>query len=489
MSQLTALDAQFLHFESATTAAHVAGVAVLDPGTAPSGEITRDSLAELLRARMHLSPALHMRLAEVPLGLDHPYWTPDTEFDLDHHLFESTLPAPGGDRELAAEVARLHTEHLDRSRPLWEMHLIKGLSGGRVALYSKVHHAAIDGVSGAETLATLLDFSPEQREVAPPEPESESAAADRASPDMRTMLSEAAVHTALQPAKMLSSLAKVACEMDAIPVISDIPGSRFLASLARRASGDRRTRPELPSLHAPDVPINGPITGTRAFAYGSVPFKDVKQVATAFGLSVNDVILALCASALRTWLLERDALPEQPLIVAVPVAVRASGADEHVGNQISAMITPLATQIADPAERLRAVGEAMGTAKRRFAVAPTSWLNELCSVIPAPLTALAMPTAYRLAAKAFPPVNLIISNVPGPQFPLYLCGGRVLSYYPVSVLSDISGGLNITCFSYDGAIDFGLVTCPDLIDDGWTLMAHLHRAMDEMTGLLEQAPN
>src|SRR5437868_2177079 len=394
MSQLTALDAQFLHFESATTAAHVAGVAVLDPGTAPSGEITRDSLAELLRARMHLSPALHMRLAEVPLGLDHPYWTPDTEFDLDHHLFESTLPAPGGDRELAA-----------------------------------------------------------------------------------------------QPAKMLSSLAKVACEMDAIPVISDIPGSRFLASLARRASGDRRTRPELPSLHAPDVPINGPITGTRAFAYGSVPFKDVKQVATAFGLSVNDVILALCASALRTWLLERDALPEQPLIVAVPVAVRASGADEHVGNQISAMITPLATQIADPAERLRAVGEAMGTAKRRFAVAPTSWLNELCSVIPAPLTGLAMPTAYRLAAKAFPPVNLIISNVPGPQFPLYLCGGRVLSYYPVSVLSDISGGRNITCFSYDGAIDFGLVTCPDLIDDGWTLMAHLHRAMDEMTGLLEQAPN
>lgn len=482
MSQLTALDAQFLHFETPTTAAHLAGVAVLDPSCAPSGAVTRESLAALLRARMHLSPALSMRLTEVPFGLDHPYWTPYPDFDLGHHLFETTLPAPGGDRQLADEVARLHARHLDRARPLWEMHLIKGLSGGRVAVYTKVHHAAIDGVSGAETLATLLDLSPEPRAVEPPTPATEEA------PGLTAMLAGAAVHTATHPARALRSLARMACDLDAIPLLSALPGSRLIADAARRATGDRRPRSELPSLTAPHTPMDGPITAERRLAYGSVPLKDVKQVARANGLSVNDVVMALCASALRAWLDERGALPDRPLIAAVPVAVRTPGSHDRVGNRLSAMITPLATDVADPAERLRAVGAAMHAAKRRFATAPASWLHELCSVLPAPLTALATPAVFRLASLAFPPVNLIVSNVPGPQFPLYLGGGRVLSYYPVSVLSDITGGVNITCFSYDGALDFGVLTCPDLVGDGWDLMGHLHAAMDELLRLTAPGP-
>ncbi|WP_449065366.1 wax ester/triacylglycerol synthase domain-containing protein, partial [Planomonospora algeriensis] len=168
MRQLTPLDAQFLHAESATTAAHVAGVAVLDPSRTPEGRITREALIALLRDRLHLAPALRLRLVSVPFGLDHPYWTEDPAFDVSHHVHETTLPMPGDDAQLAEAVARLHERHLDRRRPLWEMHLIQGLTGGRAALYIKVHHCAIDGVSGAETLAALLDLTPEPRAVEPP---------------------------------------------------------------------------------------------------------------------------------------------------------------------------------------------------------------------------------------------------------------------------------------------------------------------------------
>ncbi|MEU7900095.1 wax ester/triacylglycerol synthase family O-acyltransferase [Nonomuraea sp. NPDC049152] len=476
MTQLTALDAQFLSAESATTAAHVAGVAILDPSCAPSGAITRAGLAALLLERRHLSPALSLRVAGVPFGLDRPYWAPDPEFSIDNHLFEVELPAPGGEAELAETVAALHARHLDRDHPLWEMHLITGLADGRVAVYTKVHHAAIDGVSGAETLATLLDLSPEPRSVEPPSCPPPQA------PHVFDMLAGAAVRAASHPAQAVLSLARAAGDLDAIPIVSALPGSRLIAKAARFVTRDARPRPDLPSLSAPRTPLNGPISAERRFAYGSVPLKDVKHVAKSFGLSVNDVVMAVCSSALRAWLDEHDALPDQPLIAAVPVAVRTASARDCAGNQISAMITPMPTHVAGARERLIATGETMRTAKRRFAMSPASWVNELCAMLPAPISALT-PAVFKLASMAFPPINLIISNVPGPQFPLYLCGGRVLSYYPVSVLTDVSGGLNITCFSYDGALDFGIVSCPTRVDDEWRLMHHLHAAMDELTAL------
>ncbi|MEV4160614.1 WS/DGAT/MGAT family O-acyltransferase [Nonomuraea dietziae] len=476
MTQLTALDAQFLSAESATTAAHVAGVAVLDPSCAPSGTITRERLAALLLERMHLSPALSLRVTEVPFGLDHPYWAPDPDFSIDNHLFETELEAPGEDTQLADTVARLHERHLNRDHPLWEMHLITGLSGGRVAVYTKVHHAAIDGVSGAETLAALLDLSPEPRSVEPPlcpPPEA---------PHLLDMLAGAAVRTVTHPARAVRSLVRAAGDLDAIPVVATLPGSRLIARAARFVTGDERSRPDLPSLAVPHTPFNGPISAERRFAYGSVPLKEVKHVAKSYGMSVNDIVMALCASALRAWLDERGALPDQPLIAAVPVAVRTASARDCAGNQISAMIIPMATHVADTGERLRATAEAMRTAKRRFAMSPATWLHELCAMLPSPVSALT-PAVFRLASVAFPPINLIISNVPGPQFPLYLCGGRVLSYYPMSVLTDLSGGVNITCFSYDGVLDFGVVACPDRVDDVWRLMHHLRTAMDELTFL------
>ncbi|WP_219507411.1 wax ester/triacylglycerol synthase domain-containing protein [Nonomuraea ceibae] len=563
MRQLTALDAQFLNVESATTAAHVAGLAIVDPA---GGRLNRQALADLLRRRLHLAPALGLRLAEVPFGLDRPYWVTDAELDLDRHLFELTLPAPGGDRQLAEAVARIHARRLDRARPLWEMHLIHGLAGGLVGVYTKVHHAAIDGVSGAETLAALLDLTPDgplptslttslsrgsasaAREpasmtpggpadqgpaptgsdasplpghLAPgtaPAPHADSRATEaradggvacsepkaavdgeglglsgaaggagaygrEGEPGVVGMLAGAVARVAGQPVRAAGALVRAAADLDVIPLAGALPGARLVARAARALAGDRRPRPEVPEgpgVIAPRTPFNGPISAGRRLAFGSVSLKDVKTVARAHGLSVNDVVMALCTSALRSWLSERDALPEGPLVAAVPVAVREPEARDAVGNQISALIAPLPTHEPDARVRLREVGAAMAAAKRRFAVAPARWLDELCSMLPAPVTALATPAIFRLASVAFPPINLIISNVPGPQFPLYLCGGRVLSYYPMSVLTDMTGGVSITCFSYDGMLDFGVVACPERMSDVWSLAGHLRAALDEL---------
>ncbi|GAA0433236.1 diacylglycerol O-acyltransferase [Acrocarpospora corrugata] len=469
MRQLTALDAQFLSGESATTAAHVAGLAVLD------GTITRASLIELLRERLHLAPPLRMRLADVPFGLDRPYWTEDPDFDVADHVYESTVP---GADDLAAHVAEIHARLLDRSRPLWEMHLIHGLGEGRVAVYTKVHHAAVDGISGTEIMGSFLDVSPEPRRVEPAPPTAPTTA-----PDVREMLGNAFNRTLAQPMASLRSLTRAIADLDAIPVASTLPGARRIARAARSLMGDKPV-PDLPSLAAPRTPLNGPVSSRRGFAYGSVALTDLKYVAKTFGMSVNDVVMTVCASALRSWLDERGALPAQPLIAAVPVSIRTPAAVDGIGNQISAMITPLATDVADPRARLAAVRTTMSAAKRRFAVSRTTWLNDLCTMMPAAL-ARATPAVFRLAGRVAPGVNLIVSNVPGPQVPLYLGGARLLAYYPMSVLSDLTGGLSITCLSYDGSLGFGVVACPARVPDVWQIMDHLREGVTELVKLAD----
>ncbi|GAB3900713.1 hypothetical protein GCM10027612_62860 [Microbispora bryophytorum subsp. camponoti] len=354
MRQLTALDAQFLSVESATTATHVAGVAILDPSASPSGALTREALLALLRERLHLAPPLRMRLADVPFGLDRPYWLDDPDVDLDAHVHETTLPAPGGERELAAYVADVHARRLDRGRPLWEAHLVHGLDGGRCALYIKVHHCAIDGVSGSEILTALLDPSPQPRRVeVPPAPASPQP------PGLLAMLAGAITRSIVQPVETLCSLARAAADLDAIPVVAALPDARLVAQAARALAGDARPLPETPPLVAPRTPFNGPISGQREIALGSVPLSEVRRVARAFGMGPNDVVMTLCASALRRWLLAHDALPDRPLVAAVPVALRSQRSpdvggtsrdivDGRVGNRISAMITPLATDVASP---------------------------------------------------------------------------------------------------------------------------------------------
>ncbi|MEU8386146.1 WS/DGAT domain-containing protein, partial [Streptosporangium sp. NPDC048865] len=310
-------------------------------------------------------------------------------------------------------------------------------------------------------------------------------------PGLAGMLAGAVARAALQPARTLCSLGRMAAELDTMPLTSALPGARQVAAATRMIAGrapepSEQSKP--PMLTAPRTPFNGPIGAERRFSYGSIPLADVKRVARSAGASVNDVVMTLCASALRTWLRERDALPDRPLIAAVPVAVRTASAREVVGNQISVMVTPIPTDLACPRERLRVMAGTMLSAKRRFAGAPTAWLGELSSMLPSAVTALATSAMFRLASIVLPPINLIVSNVPGPQLPLYLCGARVLAYHPMSVLTDVSGGVSITCFSYDGSLDFGILSCPDRVADVWRLMGHLREAMDELMEQVEPAP-
>jgi diacylglycerol O-acyltransferase / wax synthase len=471
MRQLSALDAQFLNIESGGTVAHIAGLAILD-----ASELTLDDLLDLVRRRLHRIEQFRWRLVEVPLGLDHPYWTEDPDFDLEFHVREIALPSPGTDEQLAEQVARLHQRPLDRRRPLWEMYLVQGLEGGRSAMYAKVHHALIDGVSAAQIVAALLDLEPSPvEEDAPEEPRPGRP------PGPWEMLAGAAARAAVHPLRTAGTLLRAVPHLDAMPVVGRLPGIGLVAETGRTAARTGEVPPAF-DLSVPRTPFNGPITPHRRVAFGSLPLEEVKQVRRALGISVNDVIMTLCATALRRWLIDHDALPDRPLVAAVPVSTRELEDDAH-GNLISAMFTPVPTHVADPAERVAAVRTTMDSAKQRLGATPGRWMEELTAVVPPAFGSLAARALYRLAPAALPPVNLVISNVPGPQFPLYLSGTRVLGYFPISVISDVSGGLNITVFSYDGNVDIGIVACRDMVPDVWNVLTYMREALEELKDL------
>ncbi|GAA4226058.1 wax ester/triacylglycerol synthase family O-acyltransferase [Streptosporangium album] len=477
MRQLSAVDTQFLNFETSTNVANIGGLAIL------AGRLTRADLLSLLARRLHLAPLLRRRLVSVPFGLDHPYWTGEGRIDLDYHVREIALPDPGTDEQLGAQVARLHARLLDRRRPLWEMYLVHGLAGDRTALYMKVHHAAIDGITGADVLAALLDTSPEPVEVAmAPEEEPEERI------DTEEMIVRGVANVVLNPANMVRFLVNAVPHLDEIPVLSQLPGaglvSRVTRDLAHRLSGGAPV-PALPRMAVPRTPFSGRITGHRRFAFVALPLEDVKQVKNAFGVTVNDVVMTVCAAALRQWLLKHDALPDQPLVAGVPFSLRTPD-DEDEGNQVTMMITALATQVADPVERLFAVRDAMELIKDRSSLAPARWIQEVSDMMPSALTGLAARAAFNLLAGTAGPINVVISNIPGPQLPLYVSGVRLLAYHPVSVISDVSGGLNITAFSYDGSLDVGVIACREMIPDVWIVTDYLRDALSELKLLIEQ---
>jgi WS/DGAT/MGAT family acyltransferase len=295
------------------------------------------------------------------------------------------------------------------------------------------------------------------------------------------MLAGAAARAAVHPLRTAGALLRAVPHMDALPVVGRLPGIGLVAGTGRTAARTGEMPPP-PNLTAPRTPFNGPVTSYRRVAFGSLPLEEVKKVRRALGISVNDVVMALCTSALRRWLIDHDALPVRPLVAAVPVSTRGLDDGTH-GNQISAMFTPVPTHLADPRDRVAAIQNTMDTAKQRHVATPDQWLAELTAIVPPAFGSLAARALYRLAPAALPPINLIISNVPGPQFPLYLCGAEVLGYFPISVISDVSGGLNITVFSYNGSVDIGIVACRDMVPDVWKIVGYMREALEELKAL------
>ncbi len=486
MRQLTSLDAQFLNVESPTTAGHVGSLVLLDPTTAPGGEWNLETVRAVFEPRLHLAPPLHQRLVEVPLGLGRPYWVDDPHFDIEFHLRELALPAPGTAQQLGEQVARIHARQLDRSRPLWEAYVITGLEDGMVAFYSKIHHAAIDGVSGAEILETLMDVTVEPRDV-PVEPD---PFVPRKMPSTLSLLRRGVTAMALNPLELARVVPKSLAYVDELPGATNFPGAHLLSETAGtvgRLLGQAPPATHGRDLKAPRTPLNGTITAHRRFSFGSLPMADVKLVKNHFEMTVNDVVMALTAAALRRWLLDHDALPRTPLVAAVPVSIRSEDQRGSHGNQVSVMLAQLPTHLTDPEERLAFMRDSMKEAKRHFEAVPASLLQDLSALIPTALSGLAARALFKLATVPGVLFNLFVSNVPGPQLPLYIAGARVQGIYPVSAVTDMTGGLNITLFSYDGNLDFGLIACREMVPDVWNLIGYLQDAMAEMVALVPKA--
>jgi WS/DGAT/MGAT family acyltransferase len=472
MQQLSGLDASFLAMETANTTGHVGGLSVLDPSDAPA-PLNLARLTEVMAERLPLVPVLRQKLLEVPLGLDQPYWIDDPDFDIEYHVREIALPRPGSDAQLNEQVSRLHARPLDRSKPLWELYLITGLARKRAAVYTKIHHAAIDGASGVELLTVLFDLSPAGRDLPPAEPFRAASP-----PPLPALAAKAAARLAWRPvqtARFTNELVKVIPTL--APAVNTLVGN--MLGLNRGDGAVISTRPG----RAPATPFNKSITPHRRFAFRSVDLATVKMVKNAFGVSVNDVVMAMCAGALRRWLLDHDALPDQPLIAMIPVSVRDPSAKGALGNRVSAMLAPLPTSVTDPALRLQVVHSATQVAKAQQASIPQGLVDQISDFAVPALAARAARVVFATGVlHRLPPFNITISNVPGPNTPVYLCGARLLAHYPVSVVTD-GQGLNITLIGYLGQLHFGLISCRELVPDIEALAGYL---TDELA-LLEQA--
>lgn len=375
-------------------------------------------------------------------------WALDDDVDLEHHVRLSALPRPGRVRELLALVSRLHGTPIDRQRPLWELHLVEGLEGGRFALYSKLHHALLDGVAGMRLLGEVLATEPTDS-VPPLWAPRPGPTRDPAPGDL---------------ADLPAALVRAAGELVALGPAVGRRALRFALEPDRRG------------LVPPRTILNVPITGSRRYAAQGWPLEEVRQVAKAAGGTVNDVVLAMCAAALRAYLLERDALPEDPLIAMTPVALRGHDGGGEGGNAVGAILCDLATDVADPAERLARIRESMCEGKEAMSGLTPLQAAAYSALQVAPLALSAVRTLGGLVPQPF---NLVISNVPGPRRTLYLDGARLTGVYPLSVPTD-GQALNITCTSYDGSLDFGLTGDRRALPHLQRLLPHLQAGLDDL---------
>jgi diacylglycerol O-acyltransferase / wax synthase len=457
---LTGLDASFLYLETRTSHMHVASAIVLDPSTAPGGTLTIDRLKSYISERLHLGPVFRRRLVQVPLRLDHPVWIEDPDFDIDYHVRRAALPAPGGRAELGEFMGDFMSRALDRSRPLWEMWLVEGLEDGRVAICNKTHHAAIDGVSGAELLATILQLAPDQE---PPPPE--RAWTPEREPGRLRLVAEAGAHLALRPWTAVKTAKRVA----------------GAATGVVRQARDRGVPTPPPPFTAPMTMLNGAIGAHRRVAFAELPLADAKEIKNRLGGTLNDVILAVVTGALRRYLLDHRQPVDDPLVAMVPISTHASPESGDSGNQVSAMLVGLPIDLADPAARLDHLATETVGAKEQHGALGATTIQQLVELAPAGVSSLAA-RAYTRAGGANrhrPIWNLVVSNVPGPRIPLYCAGARVEALYPIGPCHEMVG-LNVTLFSYEDTIFVGLNGDRDLLAGLSDLALAMREAFDEL---------
>lgn len=442
MQRLSGLDASFLYLETSAQLLHVCGLILLDPDTVPGGYSFGEFRAEVNR-RVADVPMFRRKLKQVPFGIDHPVWVDDEDFDIDRHVHRMAVPAPGGHKELADLCGHIAGIPLDRSRPLWEFFVIEGLSSGRIAVFTKMHHATVDGVSGANAISYLCALEPE----APPlESPPEGGSLRRPPSDLE-----------LVARGVLSNVAK---PMHAARLLAPTVGA-LRRTIDRAREGTAMAAP----LTAPRTSFNGTITGHRTVAFADMSLDKVKEIKNAVeGATVNDVVIAVSGGALRRYLDSRGELPRTSLLATVPVSVREESRLEGGSNKVSAIFTRLGTDIEDPLERLRQVSRRSRYAKEHSKAIPADALQDWAQFA-APRTfgtAVRMVSSLRLAEKGPVIHNLVISNVPGPPVPLYFMGAKILGLYPLGPIFH-GAGLNITVMSNNGRIHVGAIACREMV--------------------------
>jgi len=479
MKHLSIVDGAFLHMESAEMPMHVGSLNLFEPPAGYSGEGFYEAVKAHVAKRMHLAAVFTRKLALMPFDLANPVWIHDDDIDLDYHVRYMVLPKPGSIEQLEALAARLHSMLLDRSRPLWEFYIIEGLAEGRIGFYGKVHHAAVDGQAGVALATSLFDLAPEPRAVKPPR-------------EARANTYQLGV-AELLAAALTNQIQQIVQSVKLVPKVVATAYSAAQEALAARrgeSEDDRATRKaEKPPTRfklAPATPFNHSITNQRAFAAVSLPLPEVKSIGKAVGASINDVVLWLCSTALRSYLKEGRELPDKSLVAGVPISLRQEG-DTTANNQVAGTLIDLGTEIADPAERLKAIKRGTAAMKKQ--------MGTFRGVIPTDFPSLGSPWLISGLASLYGRsriadwlriTNVTISNVPGSRVPVYLCGARMTDYYPLSIV--VHGiALNITVQSHVDQLCFGLIACRRAVPDVHELGNHLQRAMATLRALVASA--
>jgi len=470
MDHLSGLDASFLHFETPETPMHVGSLLLMELPPGYKGDYYEDVKA-MIGARMHLAGVLTRKLASMPFELAEPVWIEDDDIDLDYHVRSLTLRRPGSMEQLHQLVGRLHSSLLDRSRPLWEMYVIEGLQDGRVAFYTKAHHSGVDGKAGTELAKVLYDISPQIRQVPPPRRKTRTSSGYQLGV---AELLQAAVSNTAQQYRKLAELLPTAAR--ALTTAGNVLASQ------QTAKGERSLNLGL----APKTIFNDSITNQRSYSTMSLPFAELKATGKRVGGTVNTIVMAMVSGGLARFLKQRDMMPKEPLIAAVPVSLRSEG-DDSMNNQVSMVRVDLATDIADPIERFKAIHASSEAAKAVVReLKPVLGVDMPFTGSPWIMTSLASLYGRSNLAKRMPPMaNVLISNVPGPQVPLYVGGARMVSFYPVSIPYHGSA-LNITVQSYGGTtLDLGITACRRILsqEESYELIEHMRAALRDIERL------
>lgn len=433
--KLTPLDASFLHLETRHTHMHIGGVAIFEPGPHGSGEALHDAVVRAVEPRLDLMPRYREKVAFLPLSLDTPVWIDDPDFDINNHILRAALPRPGGDRELKQFVARVFSRQLDRRRPLWEMYVIEGLKEHRWALLFKTHHAMVDGISNLELVTVLLDTDPDT----PHDPETETSSwQPGAVPTSLDLLVSSLRERLGRPQRLLRS-ARASMSSPA----------RLTRALRETASGLAAVAE---TIRTPRSIINGRTGLTRAYTFNRFPLQEFKLVKDTFGGTINDAVLAAVSGGMRQYLITHEMDPDDPgnaLQALCPVSIRDQSERTALGNRLALLLVKLPIDAANAEARLSRVRTTVDRLKARRQAVGADFLLNLAGFAPSTLHAMVARASLRQLG-----FNLMVTNIPGPQFPLYFRGARLVEAFPIAFLYE-GQQLSIAIFSYMGWLNFG----------------------------------